>query len=341
MNKQEFLDALRRELSALPADELEDAIRYYDEYMSEAGAQGDVTALMGSPQKVAEDFKKEYYDKKPPVGGELTAKGAYDQTRQTERKKSPVWLYAVLVILIIGFGVPIARNVLHRLPGAVCLLVILALIVLIIKALRDKNSSNRGAAPADAETCSDIRSVNAMLGAGKYVIRSGDSFSIDGNGIESYIRGGVWNINAEQSAEIVTVTLPEGFTADELFVTLGSGSLLLRGLSSYSARISVGAGRADAENVFTRKAEIRCGTGKVKAELGVNGNVDLKCGAGLIDVKLKNPQSDFNVHASAGAGSVIIGGKTASCSAKIDENKGAFHNINADCGMGEIKVTFA
>ena len=64
MNKQEFLDALRRELAALPADELDEAIRYYDEYISEAGGDDDVTELMGSPRKVAEDFKREYYDKK-------------------------------------------------------------------------------------------------------------------------------------------------------------------------------------------------------------------------------------------------------------------------------------
>ena len=31
MNKTEFLAALRRELSFLPKDELDDAIRYYDE----------------------------------------------------------------------------------------------------------------------------------------------------------------------------------------------------------------------------------------------------------------------------------------------------------------------
>ena len=37
MNKTEFLAALRRELSFLPKDELDDAIRYYDEYINDAG----------------------------------------------------------------------------------------------------------------------------------------------------------------------------------------------------------------------------------------------------------------------------------------------------------------
>ena len=37
MNKTEFLAALRRELGFLPKDELDDAIRYYDEYINDAG----------------------------------------------------------------------------------------------------------------------------------------------------------------------------------------------------------------------------------------------------------------------------------------------------------------
>ena len=37
MNKTEFLGALRRELCFLPKDELDDAIRYYDEYINDAG----------------------------------------------------------------------------------------------------------------------------------------------------------------------------------------------------------------------------------------------------------------------------------------------------------------
>ena len=37
MNKTEFLAALRHELGFLPKDELDDAIRYYDEYINDAG----------------------------------------------------------------------------------------------------------------------------------------------------------------------------------------------------------------------------------------------------------------------------------------------------------------
>ena len=45
MNKTEFLAALRHELGFLPKDELDDAIRYYDEYINDAG---DDEALHGA-----------------------------------------------------------------------------------------------------------------------------------------------------------------------------------------------------------------------------------------------------------------------------------------------------
>ena len=52
MNKTEFLAALRRELGFLPKDELDDAIRYYDEYINDAGDDEEkVIAEMGTPHK--------------------------------------------------------------------------------------------------------------------------------------------------------------------------------------------------------------------------------------------------------------------------------------------------
>ena len=61
----EGAQVLPRELGFLPKDELDDAIRYYDEYINDAGDDEEkVIAEMGTPHKVAEEFKNEYYDRK-------------------------------------------------------------------------------------------------------------------------------------------------------------------------------------------------------------------------------------------------------------------------------------
>lgn len=344
MNKQEFLDALRRELSALPADELDEAIRYYDEYISEAGGDGaDVIEIMGSPRKIAEDFKREYYDKKPAGGNELTVHGGTG-ANAGERRRNPA-LYVVLGILIIGFGMPILRGITSRLPHILGILVVLALIALVIKVLTDRNSVKRSAASSEAyiETCSDINAINMDLGAGKYVLRKGAAFGIDGGShkVLSSINNGVWYISDKAYSGILSVTVPDDFTARELQINLGNGDLLIKDVTAYSANISVGAGRAEAENTFTQKIDIKCGAGSIKADLSVNGDVNVKCGLGSVKLNLKNPQSDFNRRAAVGCGRVTIGDDTISGSGKIDAATGAFHNISADCGLGEIKITFA
>ncbi|MDR2665178.1 MAG: DUF1700 domain-containing protein [Oscillospiraceae bacterium] len=53
MTKREFLDKLRRRLRALPRDEIDAAVSYYDEYISDAGDEAEAIAQLGSPLEVA------------------------------------------------------------------------------------------------------------------------------------------------------------------------------------------------------------------------------------------------------------------------------------------------
>ena len=62
MNKREFLERLKSELSGLPADEAEAAMEYYKEYFDEAGTENEeqVAAGLGSPKRAAAQIKAEY-----------------------------------------------------------------------------------------------------------------------------------------------------------------------------------------------------------------------------------------------------------------------------------------
>ncbi len=116
MTKQEFLNELRRELSFLPADEIEEAIEFYDEYFNDAeGSEEQIIAGLGSPKKVAENFYKEYNDKKytaaqpVPVG---------DQ--QPKRQSLPMWLKVILVAAAIVIGVPLVFSAAWTVFGIIC-----------------------------------------------------------------------------------------------------------------------------------------------------------------------------------------------------------------------------
>ncbi|MDR0381680.1 MAG: DUF1700 domain-containing protein [Oscillospiraceae bacterium] len=53
MTREEFLDKLRRLLRALPQDEIDAAVRYYDEYIRDAEDEAEALATLGSPREVA------------------------------------------------------------------------------------------------------------------------------------------------------------------------------------------------------------------------------------------------------------------------------------------------
>lgn len=62
MNREVFIDELRKELSKLPEEEVEAAVEYYEEYFDEAGKDNEdnVIKALGNPKKVAGQIKSEY-----------------------------------------------------------------------------------------------------------------------------------------------------------------------------------------------------------------------------------------------------------------------------------------
>ena len=58
MNKTEFIKQLEKRLKRLPKEDREDAIRYYEEYFEEMGADDstDVTNTLGAPDEIAREI---------------------------------------------------------------------------------------------------------------------------------------------------------------------------------------------------------------------------------------------------------------------------------------------
>lgn len=63
MNRVEFMTELERLLSAMPEEERQAAVRYYADYFADAGEanEAEVIRELGSPEKVAESIKADYY----------------------------------------------------------------------------------------------------------------------------------------------------------------------------------------------------------------------------------------------------------------------------------------
>ena len=63
MNRIEFLAELERLLADMPEEERRAAVQYYADYFADAGEEkeADVLRELGSPRKVAESIKSDYY----------------------------------------------------------------------------------------------------------------------------------------------------------------------------------------------------------------------------------------------------------------------------------------
>lgn len=63
MNRMEFMAELERLLADMPEEERQAAVRYYADYFADAGEanEAEVIRELGSPEKVAESIKADYY----------------------------------------------------------------------------------------------------------------------------------------------------------------------------------------------------------------------------------------------------------------------------------------
>ena len=130
MNAYEYLQALRAALSALPDDEIDSAMRYYEDYFLDAGDENaaQVIEQLGPPEQVAQAILRDYTgvarrrperfeeEKAQTVDGVPLGRDGKPLTR---KKGINPWMLACIVLLALIFG-PVAITVI----GAIILAVV-------------------------------------------------------------------------------------------------------------------------------------------------------------------------------------------------------------------------
>lgn len=134
MNAYEYLQALRAALAVLPDDEIDSAMRYYEDYFLDAGDENaaQVIEQLGPPEQVAEAILRDYTgvarrrperfeeEKAQTVDGVPLGRDGKPLTR---KKGINPWMLACIVLLALIFG-PVAITVIGAIIVAVVGLVI-------------------------------------------------------------------------------------------------------------------------------------------------------------------------------------------------------------------------
>jgi len=141
MTKSEFMEQLKAALAALPADEREEAMRYYNDYFDESGlGEAEVVSRLGTPSEVADTILRDFYtgsekswNTKIPYqnptdantdGAKSTAANPDDRSfRGTVRRVGnvmPAWAWILLAFVTIPIWGPIVLSAIGVVFGALC-----------------------------------------------------------------------------------------------------------------------------------------------------------------------------------------------------------------------------
>lgn len=111
MNKKEFFAALRRALAALPDEERDNVIKYYEDYFldAEGESEEEIIRSLGDPARIAESILRDYRELAPRPGS--SGGGAAAGTARRRKGVSP-WALLVLVLVAVPLclllGIPVA-----------------------------------------------------------------------------------------------------------------------------------------------------------------------------------------------------------------------------------------
>lgn len=164
----------------------------------------------------------------------------------------------------------------------------------------------------------------------------------------------------ERKAPRVVITVPKGFTAEDLKLKLSIGSMTVqdlaardltldlemgnltaRGLSARGSDIDVGMGEMILRDFSSGDTEMDVGMGSLIFDGRLTGRGKITCGMGSIEMALEGKESDYGFDATVGMGTVEIGTQSSGgMGGGMLLNTAAENFFEVDCGMGSIEIGF-
>lgn len=147
-----------------------------------------------------------------------------------------------------------------------------------------------------------------------------------------------------RSNRTVTVYYPETLKFKKLDIEIEAGTVeLMDRLSAEELKLSVGAGEFLNSRVLKAdKFDIQVGVGSAEVCQLISNKVDGECGIGNISLELAGNEEDYNYRLECGIGEINLAneGYSGLGKEKVLKNPGASKEVDLECGMGNISVSF-
>lgn len=227
----------------------------------------------------------------------------------------------------------------------------------------DDDSKVETQSNGDGEIFTKIRSIDAQVSAGAVEVHEDPSLA-DGvrivvKNVDKRLKLKYYKEAEDGELEITTVKrihgltgghsvgkielyVPEGYTFEDVSFDMTAGALYIENIHTEELSVEVGAGMAEIAGFRAKEADFDCGTGNIAATGISEDEVNIDCGIGEITYRTTGNETDYNYSLNCGVGDITCGENTYSGILKKKKvNNHAAKDMDIDCGIGEVTVTFA
>ena len=248
-------------------------------------------------------------------------------------------LLTVAAVIII----PVLNAVYGIIPALITAVLVIAAIVFLIVMLK-KHPAKKTI--EETELSSDITSIMIEAKGRNYVLAPGSGFLLEDSAqgpMMTFVEDGVWHIadNGDRLNTPVEVTVPADFAPKELTMIVTGGNIVSSIQSADRAHIDVHTGSADVRGLRTDSLQASVGSGALCFEGAAAVDVKLLCGMGTLDARLRNSEDYFNIEASCGLGSLVVGSESFGSERRVGSiDNGSNYSMEVSVGMGSAKISF-
>lgn len=316
MDREEYLNELKRCIQALPLEEQEEALEYYRDYFDDADNDRKVIEELGDPEKLAEEIK----DKFACVPAKMAEKASDEETdkageaeKSDSRDRAARKGYSSRDAMRFEFAAHDVKNLDFSLGTAE-----------IVMISGDKYAVETRGIDAIHFRC-ELSQKGTLIVDNRRFIPNLNFFSHD--------ERSSWKPR-------ILITVPDNAKLDIVKISLAAGSFTTRTVAIHCASgfFDVAAGSLVLDRIYGGQINAHCGMGTLELCGTTTGISDIDCGMGKISLKLTGNPSDYSYSAKVGLGDIRFNNekKSGLGSMVCTERKSNHFSIN--CGMGSVTV---
>lgn len=319
MTRKEYLEELRKRISNLPKEEIEEAITYYENYFDEAEDDEKVMNELGNPSKLAESILQKIAGMPAVINMEETQ---YKNEDKDGRFEIPNKNFVKNIALNIKAGV--------------------------FKIVKDSDFhiEYKNISPSFLYVDSKNDTVEICLGKKGSIA---DFFNIGWKMLDKSPTLEL-HIPENRSFDSFTIKMVAGSSSIEnynlkantfqLDVAAGEFKSKDGSITGKSSLVKVGAGSINLKDFTSETLQAECGMGEIVLTGEITERSKLVTGMGAISLKLKGNEDDYSLDGTVGLGAMKFGNISQSGTGHYTSPSIKEKHFILQVGMGEIKVEF-